>query len=111
MQLVSAPDTDCYFWFRPPVCSVARYSISVSHMSVELVQCMSQLLNLMFIQIFTHVKFAENKRSWQWEDDYFFAECMCVCVCVYICVYILIERYTLSLENIKYTFLVLSCTP
>jgi hypothetical protein len=33
-------------------------------MSVELVQFMSQLLNLvMFIQIFTHVKFAENKRS------------------------------------------------
>jgi hypothetical protein len=31
-------------------------------MSVELVQLMSQLLNLvMFIQIFTHVKFAENK--------------------------------------------------
>ena len=24
---------------------------------------LSQLLNLMFIQIFTHVKFAENKRS------------------------------------------------
>ena len=38
-----------------------RYSISVSHMSMELVQFMSQLLNLMFIQIFTHVKFAENK--------------------------------------------------
>ena len=38
--------------------------MSVSHMSVELVQFMSQLLNLvMFIQIFTHVKFAENKRS------------------------------------------------
>ena len=33
-------------------------------MSVELVQFMSQLLNLvMFIQIFTHVKFAENKSS------------------------------------------------
>ena len=28
----------------------------------------------MFIQIFTHVKFAENKRSWQWEDLSFFAE-------------------------------------
>ena len=41
-----------------------HYSISVSHMSVELVQFMSQLLNLvMFIHIFTHVKFAENKRS------------------------------------------------
>ena len=40
------------------------FSISVSHMSEELVQFMSQLLNLvMFIQIFTHVKFAENKRS------------------------------------------------
>jgi hypothetical protein len=31
---------------------------------VEFVQFMSQLLNpVMFIQIFTHVKFAENKRS------------------------------------------------
>ena len=39
-------------------------TISVSHMSVEPVQFMSQLLNLvMFIQIFTHVKVAENKRS------------------------------------------------
>ena len=58
-----------------PLCSGRPYSISVSHMSVELVQFMSQLLNLvMFIQIFTHVKFAENKRSWQWEDVSFFAE-------------------------------------
>ena len=32
------------------------------------------LLNLMFIQIFTHVKFAENKHIWQWEDVSFFAE-------------------------------------
>lgn len=33
-------------------------------MSVELVQFMSQLLNLvMFIKIFTHVKYAENKHS------------------------------------------------
>jgi hypothetical protein len=47
-----------------PLCSGTHYSISVSHMSVELVQFMSQFLNLvMFIQIFTHVKFAENKRS------------------------------------------------
>ena len=31
-------------------------------MSVELVQCMSQLVNLvMLMKIFTHVKFAENK--------------------------------------------------
>jgi hypothetical protein len=52
------------FDFEPPLCSVTHYSISVSHMSVELVQFMFQLLNLvMFIQIFTHVKFAENKRS------------------------------------------------
>jgi hypothetical protein len=32
------------------------------------------LLNLMFIQIFTHVKFPENKSSWQWEDVSSFAE-------------------------------------
>ena len=52
-----------------------HYFISVSHISVELVQFMSQLLNLyMFIQIFTRVKFAENKCSWQWEDVSFFAE-------------------------------------
>jgi hypothetical protein len=31
--------------------------------NVELVQFMSQLLNLMFIEIFTLVKFAENKCS------------------------------------------------
>jgi succinate dehydrogenase hydrophobic anchor subunit len=47
-----------------PLCSGTDYSIYVSHMSVEFVQFMSQLLNLvMFIQIFTHLKFAENKRS------------------------------------------------
>ena len=58
-----------------PLCSGTHHSISVSHMSVELVQFMSQLLNIfMFIQIFTHVKFAENKCSWQWEDVSFFAE-------------------------------------
>ena len=73
MQLVATPDTDCYFW--PPLCSGTHYSISVTHISVELVQFLSQLLSLvMFIQIYTHVKFAENKRSWQWEDVYFFAE-------------------------------------
>jgi hypothetical protein len=56
-----------------PLCSL--YSIFVRHMSVELVQFLSQLLNLvMFIQIFPHVKFAENKCSWQWEDVSFFAE-------------------------------------
>jgi hypothetical protein len=44
-------------------------------MSVELVQFVSQLMNLvMFIQIFTNVKFAENKHSWQREDVSFFAE-------------------------------------
>ena len=44
-------------------------------MPVEMVQFMYQSLNLvMLIQIFTHVKFAENKRSWQWEDISFFAE-------------------------------------
>ena len=53
MQLVATPDTDCYFFSR-------THSISVSHMSVELVQFMSQLLNLMFIQIFKHVKIAEK---------------------------------------------------
>ncbi|CDQ83304.1 unnamed protein product [Oncorhynchus mykiss] len=48
-----------------PSCSGTHYSISVSHMSVELVEFMSQLLNLvLFIQIFTHVKFAENKCTW-----------------------------------------------
>ena len=56
-----------YFWFWPPLCWGTHYSISVSHMSVELVQFKSQLLNLMFIQIFIRVKFAENKCSWQWE--------------------------------------------
>jgi hypothetical protein len=45
-----------------PLCSETHYSVSVGHMSVELFQFMSQLLNLvMFIQIFTHAKFAENK--------------------------------------------------
>ena len=59
MQLVATPDTDCYFDFGLPLCSGTHYSIYVSHMSVELVLFMSQLLNLvMFIQIFTHVKFA-----------------------------------------------------
>jgi hypothetical protein len=47
----------------PSLCSGTHYSIFVSHMSVEHVQFMSELLNLMFIQIFTHVKLAENKRS------------------------------------------------
>ena len=47
-----------------PPCSGTHYSISVCHMSVELVQFMSQLLNLvMFIQIFRNGKFAENKHS------------------------------------------------
>jgi hypothetical protein len=65
MQLVATPDTDSYFG-PTPLCSGTHYSISVSHMSVEL-QFFSQVLNLvMFIQIFTHVKFAENKLSWQW---------------------------------------------
>jgi hypothetical protein len=74
MQLVATPDTDCYFWFWPPLCSGTHYSISNSYMSGELVQFMSQVLNLvMFIQLFTHVKFAENKSSWQWEDISFFA--------------------------------------
>ena len=68
MQLVATPDTDCYFWFWPPLCSGAHYSIPVSHMSVELLQ----LLNL--VMLFTHVKFAENKCSWQWDDVSFFAE-------------------------------------
>jgi hypothetical protein len=61
IQLVATPDTDWYFWFWPPICSGTHYSIFVSHMFVELVQFMSQLLNLvMFIQIFTHVKFAKK---------------------------------------------------
>ena len=32
------------------------------------------MLNLMFIQIFTHVEFAENKNTVDSEDVYFFAE-------------------------------------
>jgi hypothetical protein len=36
MQLVATPDTDYFFWFGPPLCS-GTHSISVSHMSVELV--------------------------------------------------------------------------
>ena len=72
MQLVATPSTDCYFWFWPLLCSGTHYSISVSHMYVEFVQFMSQLLNLvMVIQIFTHVKFAENKCSWQWGRFFF----------------------------------------
>ena len=45
------------FDFDPPLCSGTHYCISVSHMSVELVQFMSQVLNLVMF------KFAENKRS------------------------------------------------
>ena len=41
MQLVATPDTDCYFWFWPTLCSGTHYSISISHMSVELVQLVS----------------------------------------------------------------------
>jgi hypothetical protein len=64
MQLVATPDTVTFDFDNPPLCSGTHYSIYVCHMSVELVQCMSQLLNLvMFIQIFTHVTFAENKCS------------------------------------------------
>ena len=58
MQLVATPDTAVTF--DSPLCSGTHYSISVSHMSAELVQFMSQLLNLvMFIQLVKHVKFAE----------------------------------------------------
>ena len=61
MQLVATLDT---VTFDPPSCSGTHYSVSISHMTVELVQFKSQLLNLvLFIQIFTHVKFAENKCS------------------------------------------------
>ena len=36
----------------------------IKKITVKTVQFMSQLLNLvMFLQIFTHVKFAENKRN------------------------------------------------
>ena len=60
MQLLATPDT-VTFDFDPPLCSGTHYSISVSHMSVKLVQFMSQLLNLvMFIHIFTHVKLKIN---------------------------------------------------
>ena len=56
MQLVATPDTDLLL-IMTLLCSGTHYSISFSHMSVELVQFVSQLLNLvMFIQIFTHVK-------------------------------------------------------
>ena len=60
MQLVATPDTDCNFWFWPAPFVQGHIIPFVSHMSVELIQFMSQLLNLMFIQIFTHVKFVEN---------------------------------------------------
>jgi hypothetical protein len=65
MQLVATPDTDYYFEMNPPsLCSGTHFYISVSNMSVEFVQFMSLLLNLvMFIEVFTHVKFAENKCS------------------------------------------------
>ena len=96
MQLVATPDTDCFFWFGPPLCSETHYSISVSHMSVELVQFMSQLLNLiMFTQIFTHVKFAENKCGWQWEDILFFAEFTC-CVNIFVQYKIKIQLFHLD---------------
>jgi hypothetical protein len=39
IQLVATPDTDYYLWFWPlHLCSGTHCSISVSHMSVELVQ-------------------------------------------------------------------------
>jgi hypothetical protein len=49
MQLVATPDTDCYSVTLTPLCSGTHYSISASHMSVELVQFMSQLLNLVYL--------------------------------------------------------------
>jgi hypothetical protein len=52
MQLVATPDTNLLL-ILTPLCSGTHYSISVSLVSVELVQFMSQLLILMFIQIFT----------------------------------------------------------
>jgi hypothetical protein len=54
MQVVATPDTDCYFWFWPLLCSGTHYSISVRYMSVELVQFMSQLLNLVMSNISTY---------------------------------------------------------
>ena len=57
MQLVATPDT---FDFYPPLGSGTRYSISVSHMSVELDQFVSVVESVMFIQIFAHVKFAKK---------------------------------------------------
>jgi hypothetical protein len=70
MQLVATSDTDCYFW-PPPLFRDTLFHCCLSHLW-DLFS-LSQLLNLlMFIQIFTHVKFAENKRSWPWEDVSFF---------------------------------------
>ena len=42
MQLVTTPDTDCYF--LSPLCSGTHCSISVSHMSVELVHFVCLIL-------------------------------------------------------------------
>jgi hypothetical protein len=72
MQLVATPETDSSFLIlnSPPV--------QVHIIPFMLVTCRWNLFSLcllnfvMFIQIFTHVKFAENKCSWQWEEVPFF---------------------------------------
>jgi hypothetical protein len=71
--VVATPDTVTFDFDPHPLCSGTHYYIAVSLMSVELVQFMSQLLNLvMSKQIFTHVKFIFTKHSWQREDVSFF---------------------------------------
>ena len=79
LQYLNAAGGHTRYWLLllilTSLCSRTHYSISVSRMSMELVQFVFQLLNLVMInQLFTHVKLAENKRIWQWEDVYFFAE-------------------------------------
>ena len=74
MQLVATPDTDCYFWFWPPF-------VQGHIIQFLLVQCLRNLFSLclscwiLFCSYkYLHVKFAENKHSWQWEDVSFLAE-------------------------------------
>ena len=70
MQLVATPDTDCYFWFWSPLCSGTHYSISVSLWNLFSL-CLSCWILLCTKHKYLHVKIAENKLSWQWEDLYF----------------------------------------
>ena len=75
MQLVATLDTDCYFPFvQGHIIPFILVTFS------KLVQFMSQLLNLMFIQIFTRllkINTVDSERTF-----YFFAEFMCICIYV-----------------------------